>query len=424
MKLSKELLDDYQESLGATGELLSCWNAKGLYNSMQFVLRLRPDVHNLLENLPNGITTAGSIGFDKIQAFSTFLHETIHWWQHSGSISGLITSLSYPTQSHKIKDELIEFLKLTGPKKPIINYNDKYANEYQPEDEEFKVINQILNDFYDIEFFRQLTIDPHNNVKNISQNPLFENVGHSFHIAYASMIGILGSTFDQDHKFLPDTHKWINNFKRLADEKVEGYYYGSSIVLPPVGIHDIFEGQARFIQIQYLHFSSGGALEWDEFDKLGMLSGIYVKAFNVYLDLIDAIRPKSINDPLVGLFLLICDISINPADGFPFDIEHFESFVLSADPGTRFFLLCKAVKNNFPEFKSSITNYSASEYRRVSKSLCDNILVHSPLECSETIVNWAKNHDSLKKIMEEDITFTFADINLPMRLLFSRFVSY
>jgi hypothetical protein len=35
MKLNKELLNDCQEVIGGTDEFGSCWNAKGLYNSMQ-----------------------------------------------------------------------------------------------------------------------------------------------------------------------------------------------------------------------------------------------------------------------------------------------------------------------------------------------------------------------------------------------------
>lgn len=423
MKLNKELLFDSHEAIGVTGEFQNCWNAKGLYNSMQFVLRLSHDVHTIIDSLPNDIVKADSIGFDAIQAYSTYLHETIHWWQHSGSTFGLITSLSFPTQSHKIIDELKKYLKLTGPKKPIINYNTKYATQFQPEDDEFKTINQIINDFFDIEFFKVLTINPRNAHK-IANHSLFENVGHSFHITYASIIGILAATFDEDYKFLPDTSKWKDHFKRLADEEVEGYYHGSSIGLPPVGIHEIFEGQARFIQIQYLHFASGGNLEWNEFDSLGMLEGVYVKAFNVFLELIAADRPKSIDDPLVGLFLLVCDISINPADGFPFDIYHFESFVISTDPGTRFFLLCQAVRDKFPEIKSAIKDYSASEYFYLSKQLCDAIAVHTPIECSEKIISWTKEFDSLKEIMDEETLFSFEDKNLPIRLLFSRFIKF
>jgi hypothetical protein len=43
--------------------------------------------------LPTGIVTE-AINFDGLQAFSTYLHETIHWWQHVGSTIGLLRSLA------------------------------------------------------------------------------------------------------------------------------------------------------------------------------------------------------------------------------------------------------------------------------------------------------------------------------------------
>jgi hypothetical protein len=423
MKLNKELLEDSQGEITSSEEFESCWNAKGLYNSMQFVLRLRPDVRNIVDNLPNGIVRSGAIGFDAVQAYSTFLHETIHWWQHCGTTFGLITSLSFPTQFHKTADDLKKYLQTTGPKKSIINYNTKFATEYQPSDDEFKIINQILNNFFDIEFFRKFTLDTQN-IHKIVEHPLFENIGHSFHITYASIIGNLAATFDEEYKFLPDTSRWISEFKKLTNEKVEGYYFGSSIGLPPVSVREIFEGQARFIQIQYLHFASGGALEFRDFEDLGMLSDVYVKAFDVFLTLINSEKPKSINDPLVGLFLLICDISINPGDGFPFDIYHFESFVISTDPGTRFFLLTEAVCDKHPDVKGMIREYSASEYYYVSKLLCDEIVVHTPLQCSEKVVSWANTCVTLKAIMDEESSFAFSDLNLPIRMLFSRFIRF
>src|ERR1043166_5494801 len=97
MKLNKHLLqhsDEVDSISAAYGDI------RGLYNSMQFVLRLHPDIHAALENAPTGIVQAGEIDFNAFQAFSTYLHETIHWWQHMGSTSGLLLSLTYPAHLH------------------------------------------------------------------------------------------------------------------------------------------------------------------------------------------------------------------------------------------------------------------------------------------------------------------------------------
>jgi hypothetical protein len=81
-----------------SGDLNATLNAHGLYNAFQFVLRLSPAVHQKISELRPGIVSTREIGFDRAQAFSTNLHETIHWWQHVGSTYGLMRSLSYPTR--------------------------------------------------------------------------------------------------------------------------------------------------------------------------------------------------------------------------------------------------------------------------------------------------------------------------------------
>lgn len=80
---------------------------RGLYNSMQFVLRLNSDIHDLLDKTPTGIIKATDIDFDTFQVFSTYLHETVHWWQHMGSTAGLLVSLTYPAQSHLLSHTLL-----------------------------------------------------------------------------------------------------------------------------------------------------------------------------------------------------------------------------------------------------------------------------------------------------------------------------
>jgi hypothetical protein len=101
MQLNIDLLDNSRGLIVSPGDLNACLNSHGLYNSFQFVLRLSPEVHRRIDALPMRIVT-GVSDFDGVQAFSTYLHETIHWWQHVGSTAGFLLSLSYlrrPTQT-------------------------------------------------------------------------------------------------------------------------------------------------------------------------------------------------------------------------------------------------------------------------------------------------------------------------------------
>lgn len=91
----------------------------------------------------------------------------------------------------------------------------------------------------------------------------------------------------------------------------------------PMGAHEIFEGQARFSQLQYLYFALGSKLQWDDVRSMGMLEGIYAKAFDEFLNLTELGWPASIGHPLVALLMLVCDIAINPGAGFPMPLKHF-----------------------------------------------------------------------------------------------------
>ncbi|GMN89836.1 hypothetical protein [Francisella sciaenopsi] len=417
MKLNSKYLETYDEQYNGFH------NALGLYDSMQFVLRLRTDIHNKIKSLPSGIVSSKQIDFEGIQAYSTYIHETIHWWQHMGSTSGLVLSLIHPMQMHVNKMFLDRFLQTTGTVKSIKKYNELNAKEYQPVDEEFQIINHIINNFSDIEFFKYLVIFP-KEAKQVVNDPFFESVGHTFHITYSAFVHLLTECFDKEQKYFPKIENWDEQFRKLNENKATGFYHGSDVYISPIGLKAIYEGQARFIQIQYLYFGIGKKLTWNDFNDLGMLSGDYIEAFNSFLTLTDSQFPESIDDPLVGLYLLICDLAINPMEGFPFEIENFENFINTTNPGIRFITLCKLVKDKFPEVKDSIQKYSSEEYYEVSNKLCKAANYKSPLDGAKKILDWSKIIPSLIDLVEEEKTFTFNLENFPIRLMFSKFVNF
>jgi hypothetical protein len=58
----------------------ACLNVRGLYDNMRFVLRLSPKIHRLIDAVPAGLYASDELDGETIQAFSTYLHETVHWW--------------------------------------------------------------------------------------------------------------------------------------------------------------------------------------------------------------------------------------------------------------------------------------------------------------------------------------------------------
>ncbi|MAO63628.1 MAG: hypothetical protein CL666_01375 [Balneola sp.] len=420
MSLDKELLKSDELSYEYSDEFQDCLNAHGLYNSQRFVVRLSPVNHDSLDKITK--EEFSELSEQDIQSYSTYLHETIHWWQHIGSTIGLIMSLSYPAQTHSNVVHLREYLKISGAKKSIDIYNKINATEFHPTDDEFHHINIILNNYFDIEYFRSLVTNP-KTAKSVYDSGYFESVGHSYFTGYTYSIQVLAEVFDRRFNHFPKPDDWLDEIDKLKEKKVRGYYYGSEIVVPPLGLKEVLEGQARFSQLQFLHYAFGKKYDWMDFAKVGKLDGIYFKAFQIFLDITELDLPQSIHDPKVGLFLLVCDLAINPGEGFPFNLEDCDSFITSVDPGFRFTNICLAIKKS-PELGEMIVEYSKKEYESVSGILCKAIDTYTPNETCSKVLEWIKNSEELQALLKEEENFTYQNINQPIRVILAKFLRY
>lgn len=417
--LHPELLDDYRP-LSSRGFYRATLKGRGLYSTFQFVLRLSPVVHRKLASMPGGIVNSSMVDLEGVEAFSTYLHETIHWWQHVGSTYGLMMSMTYPAQAQANYNHLKGLLTQVGFKKSIRNLAESMPGGGYGTPS--GLANIIINNHFDMDSYRGLTVSPLS-AERIVQNPLYENLGHSFQIAHGNIISLLSSVTDRQFRIIPHPEAWSDAFRKLREGKEEGYYYGSPVKLYPIGAYEIFEGQARMAQLQYLHFATGGLLGMEAAEKGGMFDGVYGKAFSVFLELAELERPSSIDDPIIALFLLICDISINPGSGFPFPLIHFKTFTHDADPGARFVSLSRMARLRCPEVFDSIRNYSREEYDEVSQKLCDAILEASPLKIAQEFSHWTEQRE-FQKLMSEHQSFQFSKENLVVRVLFSHFLSF
>jgi len=416
-ELNVDLLDAPEFSDHLHSSPINGTNARGLYNPMQFILRLRSDIHKELEDSVNGIDTIGLNSWTKIQAFSTYMHETIHWWQHVGSNFGFISSLKYPAQAHIVHSDLKTILNEEGAFKSILKFDKQHPTSNIN-------INKILNYWHDIEFAGQIAFDPKNKLPGITKNPYFECWGHSYSLMWSSAIWTMAATIDRSFFFLPNIKAWDYEFTKLRENKTESFYYGSSNIIPPIGTKAIFEGQARFSQIQYLHAASGGNVNLNDFAKIGMLNGIYFEAFNLFLETLKEKPPLNADHSIIGLFLLVCDIAMNPTDGFPFDITHYESFIITNDPGYRFCLLCQMIRDKHPYLKESIVNYSKQEYIEISKILAYSISCLSPYESSAFVNFWTVDQKEIRELLFEETIYKYSPINLPIRLFFSKYLRF
>jgi hypothetical protein len=422
-ELQHELLDSMNDEPEAAPTFAACLNAHGMYETMRFVLRLSPRNHELMAMIEANAFELNDIPSEAIQAYSTYLHETVHWWQHVGSTSGLLFSLSYLAQCHSSMGELREVLATIGPKKPLKGYADQVLRkEGDSAQGRLASANIAVNNALDVEYYKNYAYSPRTNIAWMFQEPHFESVGHGYFVVYGQLLGMLADTIDPDHVVLPKMEHWDSETLRLNQKRVEGYYWRSPIRLPAVGMRAIYEGQARFIQLQFLEGARAEPLSCAGWRERGYLSGIYVEAFDSFLALSESEWPERLDDPLVALFLLICDLAINPTRGIPLDIVNFADFIRDVDVGVRFTLLCQAVAE-LPHLKQAIVDCSKSEYISVSEDLTKLVGYDHPMKGLQAVHEWLDKAPGLPKLMDEYRVFEYALTNLPLRVFLSHFVA-
>ncbi|NIK64385.1 hypothetical protein [Xanthomonas cannabis] len=400
----------------------ACLNSRGVYESQRFALRLSPIVHELVESAVEKSAAGIAATNEELHAYAVYLHETVHWWQHKGSTSGFMRSVLYPVQTHSNMERLHEILQAVGPLKSIKNFalnGELGKNSCRAEIS--MAANEVTNNFMDTEFYLALTLNP-KLVEDIYIDPYFESAGHSFLLTYAQVLGAIGEMIDPEYKFLPHPELLAEKLIDLDSRRVQGYYFGTPITRPPVGVFDLYEGQARFIQLQFLA-RSNLLITIDDAKNSGMLHGVYGKAFEQFLRITKSPVPDAIIDPTVALFLFVCDMSINPTTGFPSAIKSYESFYLNADPGLRFAYLCEAIAGN-SELLTLVKNYSADEYRQLAKKLGLLSGLGNHLDDLTDFRHHLAENTFAQATSSEHKSFKFTERNIVLKLLTGEFISY
>lgn len=396
-------------------------NAHGIYSTEQFVLRLSPRVHELMNAVTRG-ETADIDPAELFQAYSTYLHETVHWWQHVGSTAGLILSLVYPAQVYGSMDVLQAFARTVGAVKPIKAWAYRAELEGKTHrDPTLAAANVAVNNALDLNFYKQLVCSPQV-VLDLERTPYFESVGHSFLKAYGEVVHAINGSCGFTTSAFPDPGRWDHELLRLRQEQCEGFVYGSRPPYAKVGLVAIFEGQARFTQIQFLAGSGGPELLQTYRDRR-YFSSPYGEAFEEFLRLTGNEWPERYDSPLVGLFLLICDLAINPTRGFPLDIDSFENFIRDVDPGARFTLLCLAAKED-PELFNAVQHFSAQEYEHVAARLTERCGYDDPRTGLDAVIALLGDQGPVDALMEEHRTFNYTLSNMPVRVLVSHHIAF
>jgi len=411
MSLVKHLL--FSEEEFVHNSILNGTSVKGSYNTMQFVLRLRDDIRTALES---------DLDFERINATSTSIHENIHWWQHMGSNFGFLFSLAYPALVHKTSVNLKAIISQGILLKSILKFDKEYFKVNGVAD--IEDINEILNNFHDLEYAKSFAMDNKNILTMHNDRRFFLNIGHCYHILWGLTIDLLASTVDKEHVCLPNTDNWVEKFKVLEDKKVPGFFVDSPLhLLSPLGIKAIYEGQAIFNQIQYLRVALNKELSFSDCENAGMLHSIYIEAFDHYLQITKFDKPDDLLDPTIGLFLLLCDVAINPNNGFPLEIYDFENFITKNDPAIRFTMMCRVIAKDPKSYRDRLVNYSKEEYIILSKKLSEAIACKCSYENIDMVLRWIETK-SVFEVIKEGEDLNFSEENQPIRLMFSRYYRF
>jgi hypothetical protein len=424
LDLQHALLDSFGDEPESAPTFASNLNVHGMYETMRFLLRLSPRNHELMEMIPASGVGLGDVPQEAIQAFSTYLHETVHWWQHMGSTSGLLYSLSYLAQCHSSLGQLREVLSTIGPKKPLKGYTDQVLrSEGNSAQAKLASANIAVNNALDVEYYKFYAYSPRTNINWMFNDPHFESVGHGYFVVYGQLVGMLADAIDPEYVILPNPKSWGSETLRMRQEQVDGYYWRSPVRLPAIGLQAVYEGQARFTQLQFLDGARDEPLVCARWKEEGYLSGIYVEAFESFLALSNSEWPETLEDPLVALFLLICDLAMNPTRGLLIDIKAFDDFIRDVDVGVRFTLLCQAVAK-LPHLRSAITAYSKDEYISVAEELTVLAGYDHPTVGPNAVRQWLDHAPGLPKLMQEYESFNYDLPNFPIRVFLSHFVAF
>lgn len=156
-------------------------------------------MYKRLDEHPGGICS-GDQDIALLDAFSTYFHETIHWWQHIGSTTGLLLSLSPILQTHINYEYLKSILQNIGPQKPLKTLAEKPPGTFRLDIE--NNLNRVVNNWYDLEFNRRVLLNP-KSLSDVLANPFFDSQGHSIQVGLANLLLLLAATFDSGFTNVP-----------------------------------------------------------------------------------------------------------------------------------------------------------------------------------------------------------------------------
>lgn len=310
-----------------------------------------------------------------LEHYAIYVHETVHWWQFIASSAGFVQTLSHSAQSQMSAAYLRGMSADFVLSKPLIGQAalDRTASPLG----DLLELHMLVNSWLDTEFAICCINTPHK-LATIAHEGFFESVGICLYSLYRDALQALHAALPQTKVIVP-IEDWEAKFLTLRDARWPNFYYGGDVYLPTLGLQAIAEAQAFFVEMQLNRRAFKRELE--SASNKGWQT-MYLGAFAYFLKATGAKFPEHATDTLINCFLLLCDIAMNPAAGFPNGVADFRGFIEAVHPGFRFMALCEVAAGS-PRLVGSMTSPSREVYLESTAFFCERLGWTTPLEVAK-----------------------------------------
>lgn len=348
------------------------------------------------------------VGSPAFSAFSTYLHETVHWWQHIGTTAGLLYGLSIPVQALATTLYLSE--SGTSVSKPL---TDAISHSQASDHPAVLAVSR----WSEIELAAGLLYSPSNANARLEANPRFyESLGHSLLLAQISTVAGLARTLDPQCLGLPNAVDWIPYYEDFVKSQRQ-YFVPNQLVQLPLGMREILEGQARFAELQYR------SLSYRDARRQAWLGGVYTVAFDEYLKIAGLPVPDGFNDASVNLFLLLCDIALNPSSGYPDPIDPSRDSVRDLHPGIRFLRLCGEVERDRTIVRE-VEKVGYKSYVNASRRLCERLDWLDPVTVGQHCLARGAKISGWAELQQQFEMCDFGSEDVPIRFYMGKHLEF